>query len=138
MSEDLISNNFVDNVNSTIIKRNFIISKLLLVLCICWSLIVLIDWYLILQGGNADMIHGTNMVYTYVILPISDIVVIGLSVYAYILIVKAYRCIEGSLEQSNGSLMSEGFTHFYTSNILTVISYIISILTMIMNFFFKL
>ena len=134
MNEDLIPDNFVDNISRTIVKRNFVISKLLLVLCMLWSVMMLIDWYRILKGGNAEMIQGKNMVYSYIILPIADVMVFGLSVYAYYLIVKAYRCIEGSLDQSNGSLMNEGFVHFYTSNILSVISFIISIIATLMNY----
>ncbi len=134
MNEDLISNNFVDNINRAIVRRNFIISKILLVLCMLWSVILLIDWYMFLKGRNRDIIDGAYTVYHYIILPISDVIIFGLSVYSYFLVLKAYRLIESSLNESDGSLMSEGFRYFYTSNLLIAITFIISIITTFISF----
>lgn len=134
MNEDLISDNFTDHVDRGIIKRNFVISKLLMILCIIWSIVLLIDWYRFLQGRNGILIRGRYMIYNYVILPISDVIIIALSVYTYFLILKAYRLIETSLDQSDGTLLSEGFRLFYTTNLLSVISFIISIIMIMLGF----
>ncbi|MES1225227.1 MAG: hypothetical protein ABUT20_57625 [Bacteroidota bacterium] len=134
MNEDLITDNFAENINRAIVKRNFIISKLLLALSMLWSVVLLIDWYRFLKGRNEHVIEGTYMIYNYIILPISDVINLGLSVYAFFLILKAYGLIESSLKDSDGNLMSEGFRHFYTGNLLTAICYSISITTTFISF----
>lgn len=45
MSEDLISDNFADNVDKAMIKKVIVVIKILLILSIVYSCLELSEWY---------------------------------------------------------------------------------------------
>lgn len=135
MSEDLLSDNFADNINRAIVRRNFMITKLLLILGILWALLMLLDWYRFLNARDGGAIEGTYLIYNYIILPISDVIALSLNIYGYFLTVKAFRFFESSLDNSDGKLMSDGFRYFYTSNLLFAVTFTITIVMHLIGYF---
>jgi hypothetical protein len=127
MNEDLITNSFTDNVSKAVVKRNLALSRIALVLSIVYSLTVLLDWYSLLKSSSLN--GEASITFYYRVMLIIDIILLAIDTYGFILIIKAYRFINNSLEKSDPGLMTMGFKYFYTSNILLIISFVIAILS---------
>lgn len=135
MNEDLISNAFVDNLNRAIVKRNVILSKIALLLSIVYAVSHLFGWYLLLKKTDWELIEDAKMIFTFIITPVIDLIMLSLSIYGYFLILKAYRYINASCDRSDPVLMSKGFSYFYKANILSIILISISIIASVINQF---
>ena len=133
MSEDLISNNFIDNVDRAIVKRNVILSKIALSLSILYVLVRLFDWYIIFKELDISLIKGASLIFAYKIMPIIDFVIFIFNIYGYLLILKAYKSINVSLDKSEASLLTLGFKYFYRTNTIVIFSFSISIIASITN-----
>ena len=133
MNEDLISNDFVDNVDRAIVKRNVILSKIALSLSILYILVRLFDWYIIFKELDISLIKGASLIFAYKIMPIIDFVILIFNIYGYLLILKAYKSINVSLDKSEAFLLNLGFKYFYRANIIVIFSFSISIIASITN-----
>ncbi len=135
MNEDLISNSFVDNLDRTVVKSNVSLSKIALFLSVVYAVSHLFGWYMLLKKTDWELIEGTKMVFTFIITPVIDLIMLCISIYGYFLILKAYRFINSSCDRADPVLMSKGFTCFYKANILSVILICISIIVSVINQF---
>ena len=61
MSDDLISNNFVDNVNRIVIKKTFNFSKAVLTLTIVYSILELTNWYIAISDTIGKIISSYSV-----------------------------------------------------------------------------
>src|SRR5689334_1986325 len=131
MQEDLITNSFIESVNRTIVRRNVTLAKTALILWILYTLAILWDLYEFIKIEP----QGTMAIYNYRILPVIDVILLAMNTYGYVLIVKGYRFINASFERPDPSLLGMGFKCFYQSNILLIISSIVSILIALLKHF---
>jgi hypothetical protein len=134
MNEDLISNNFADNVNRLIIKRNVRLSQIGLFLCVTYAVVLSIDWYLIVQKLNTDFSHFLNL-YLYFIWPIILFVLVLLSIYGILLTLRANKKILLSFENSDAEIFNEAYLAFAKASLLSIICFMISILSVIIRIF---
>jgi hypothetical protein len=137
MSEDLISNNFVDNINRTIIKKAFKLSKVVLVLTIIYAIEELWAWYSII----ARSINLTDLtffeLYDLRISPVIFILLLMNSVISWSFCVKANRLIHLSFENADADLFNKAYRFFYRSAKLVFASFSIAIITIGIRLFLK-
>ena len=129
MTEDLLSNNFVDNINRTVIEKAFRLSKFVLVLTIIYAIEELLAWYSII----ARSINMSNLsffeLYDLRISPVIFILLLISSVISWSLCVKANRLIHLSFENNDTDLFNKGYQSFYRSAKLVCASFLIAIIT---------
>jgi large-conductance mechanosensitive channel len=133
MNEDLISNSFVDNLNRAIVKRNINLSKIALLLSTVYAVLHLFGWYLLLKKTDWELIEDAKLIFTFIISPVIDFIMVTLNIYGFFLVLKAYRAINSSFDKTDPVLMSRGFAYFYRANILSVILISISITVSVIN-----
>lgn len=63
MSEDLISDNFVDNVDKILIRRVLLAIKISLVLFILYAILQLLQWYIFFQ--KSTLVAGKSIAIIY-------------------------------------------------------------------------
>lgn len=128
MNEDLISNSFVDNLNRTVVRRNVNLSKIALLLFAVYAIMHLFSWCSILTKTDWEQVDGAKRIFTFIISPIIDFLIVGINIYGLFLILKAYKAINSSCDRADPALMSKGFAYFYKANVLSVILICISLI----------
>jgi hypothetical protein len=116
MSEDLISNNFVDNINRTVIKKTLWFSKAVLSLTIIYAIADLLNWYNpFVLSMKMDNLSNTEY-FNYRILPVVDIILLSSSIISWSYCVKANKFINLSFEKNDADLFNKAYQYFYRSS----------------------
>jgi hypothetical protein len=137
MSEDLIANNFAENINKAVIKRNIILIQVVLFMAALYSFIICFDWYLILRDLKTTLTENTFYFFIYRLYPLIQLIVLLISFYGLLLTLKANRLIYLSIEKTDAELFNNGYTYFSKASLLSIISLSITIILMLLKFFFK-
>jgi len=127
MSEDLISNNFIDNVNKTIIKKTFVLSKVVLIFTIVYAVLELLNWYFVLSilPGTS---HLTTVTFVgYRVIPVIHVILLGGSIFSWSYCAKANKMINLSFEKNDADCFNTGYRFFYKSVIVTLFLFLLAI-----------
>jgi hypothetical protein len=136
MSEDFISNNFAENINKQIIRRNI---KLLLFILILFSLYIVLDfaeWFPFIY--KASSFPDTNLnFYNYKIRPLIVLMCLPLNIAVWFFYLKGHKLILQSFEKDNADIFNKGYSFLFKVSILNIIGYSIFILSSIIRFVLK-
>ena len=124
---DLLTNNFTEEINIQLIRKNLRLQKLALggvALSITLSSVYWIKVYLQQEVDDASQLAWFFKIY-----PAISILVNALSLINYLLVVKSHTLINTSLEKRDAVLFNQGYSYFYRSGVLSIIILIISILS---------
>lgn len=137
MSEDLISNNFTDNVNRSIVERIIPLVGASLILLGIYEVCNIIDWYLVLS--KAEFLKVTpRIIFLYRIHPVISFVISVISIVCYALNFKANKLINLSFEKQDADFFNKGYSLFYQAVTYSIISWIIAIISIAIRISFKL
>ncbi len=137
MNEDLIVDSFFDNVDGSLIKKNFILSKAVFKLSILYAILELLYWYITLSGSLRHILNTNAAFYYYRILPVIAFIVMGIGITGTLLYVKANKMIDLSIENASTDLFNSGYQLYYQSSKLSVLSFCISIMLVGARLYFK-
>ena len=137
MNEDLISNHFIDSINKTLIKRNIRLISVLFILTTIYALFNLLDWYIVLSKAEFTRITP-RIIFLYRIHPIISVVISVISIIGYFLILNGNRSIAMSFEKNEADLFNRGYQLFYRAGVLSVVSFGIAIISIMIRIIFKL
>jgi hypothetical protein len=129
MPEDLISNNFVDNVNRSVIKKTFTITKSILILVIIYAVLELLYWYIAVSNSIGHVFKYAYIFYEYRILPIIAFINLSIGITSWSYIVKANKTIASAFEKADADFFNAGYQFYFKSARLTLVSVCISVLS---------
>jgi hypothetical protein len=127
MGEDLISNNFVDNVNKTVIKKTFFLTKVLLNLTLVYTIIDLLNWYIAISNSFTYAIRYNSTYYAVRIHPIVAVIILSLGIIGSSFVVKANRLICLSFEKNEADLFNSGYEYYNRAAKLSLVSFCVAI-----------
>jgi hypothetical protein len=129
MQQDLLSGNFIDQVNKQIIKRSLGLARATLVVTVIYTLLCLIDWGFALSDVQTGLVSSAYFFY-YFIDPSLALVSLVVSLIACSDLIKANKLIDLAFEQQDAGSFNAGYSFFIRVNILTIISYILGIISL--------
>jgi len=137
MIEDLISNNFVDNVDKSIIRKVILVIKILLSLSIFYTILELVEWYPYLFKNISNNFNFADF-YNYRIVPWILLLNIILNIVSLFFYLKGNKLIYASFQNNEPEVLNEGFRNCYISGLLTSIDFAVGIITILLRFILKL
>ena len=137
MGKDLISNNFVDNVNKAVIKKTFWLTKFILNLMIAYTVLDLIDWYIAISRSLGYDFKYMSTFFRYRIHPVIAIIILGMSIVSSYWHIKANEFIDQSFEQADADLFNTGYKFYYQAAKLSLVAFCVSIATIIIRLILK-
>jgi hypothetical protein len=137
MIEDLISNNFVDNVDKSIIRKVILVVKILISLSIVYTILELVEWYPYLSKNISANFNFSDF-YNYRIVPWILLLNIMLNIISLFFYLKGNKLMYSSLQHNDPDLLNEGFRNCYISGLLTSIDFAVGIITILFRFILKL
>lgn len=137
MSEDLISNNFADNVDKTIVRKVILVIKILLILSIVYSGLELLEWYPYLFKnipGNLSY----EAVFNYRIVPYILLLNLLLNIISLAFYLKGNKLIAASFAYNEPELFNLGYSNCYKSGLITAIDFALGIIIILLRVILKL
>ena len=123
LMEDLISNNFLDNINKNGIKRQIWLILMLLILYSIISAGEIIEWYFIIKK-SIQYEETALTFFTYRIFPFvySLQIIFGFVAWSYY--IKGQKAILHSFEKDNADTFNKGYVYLNKTTNIYIISYI--------------
>ncbi|GAB2806998.1 hypothetical protein [Ferruginibacter profundus] len=137
MTEDLITSNFVDNINRLTIKKTFWLAKFILILVIVYTIVDLIDWYIAIVNSWGRTFKYNSTFYEYRILPVVAVILLAMGVIGAVWHIKANKLIDQSFEKADADLFNLGYQFYYQSAKLSLVAFCISIASIIIRLLLK-
>jgi hypothetical protein len=126
---DLLSNNFTEEINIPIIQKNLRLQKLALGGVALSVSLSSIYWITIYRRQEVD--DASQLAWFFKIYPAISVLTNALSFNNYLLVVKSHTLINTSLKKRDAALFNQGYVSFYKSGVLSIIILIISILSFV-------
>ena len=137
MQEDLISNNFVENVNKNIVKKTLWLAKSVLNLSIVYAILDLLEWYIAVSNSWGHTFKYNSTFFEYRIHPVIAVIILGMAIVANTWHVKASDLINQSYDKADADLFNTGYTFFYKAAKLSLVAFCISIATISIRLLLK-
>lgn len=129
MTQDLISDNFADSVNRTLIKKTLGVNKNILNLIIIYNILVILDWYIAISRSVNYHLDKPAVFFQYRVHPVIALVLIAINIVSTAYFVRASKLIDESFEASDATLFNIGYGLYLRSSRLGLLSICISIFT---------
>lgn len=137
MTEDLLSNNFADSVNRSLIKKNFIATRIILSMIIVYSILELLNWFIAIRNSLGHAFKAPYLIYEYRIHPIVAFIIISISIISWAFVVKGNRNVVNAFEKGDAAIFNTGYRLYYKSSRLTLVSAGISVLSVCLRLLLK-
>jgi len=137
MSNDLISNNFVENVEKDLIKKTIGLTKLVLNMAIIYSILDIVHWSISINNSLDHTLRSNSAFYTYRIQPFVALALLAMGIIGSSFHVKANKLIDISFEKADADHFNTGFRFYYKAAGLSIISAIISIISVTIRLLLK-
>ncbi len=136
MSEDFISNNFVDRIDRKLIKRYIKVLNALLILIIAYSFLQLLEWFFFLKN---KIVPDANLAekYNYYIAPFILMSVILGSIISWVYTLNGNKIINNSFQNNDATLLNDGYKDCYRGGLISILLYAISIIEYVIAFFLE-
>ena len=138
MSVDLLSYNFIENIDTVLIRRVINGIKVFLFLSVIYSLVELWQWYFYLQQEKLPAAIKKIDFYNYRIFPAVLFVIVITRMFGWIFYLKGNRLIYASFQNKEAELFNEGYKICYKSVLIMCISFIIIIANLLIRLFLRL
>ena len=136
MNNDLISGNFTDNIDKSIIKQTHKLFKIIFLLFLAYSIFDLCDWYMLITGKGS--IHETSLTFfSYRIRPIIALIVLIGNLLIIQFYINANKLISISFEAENSDNFNKGYAFFYKAAWLALVLNALSVISVIIRLFLK-
>ena len=129
MPQDLISNQFTENINLTLIRRNQVIVKALLSLCSLYCLLDMLNWYFILQTTEDAIGNEFVYIYTLRIRPTVALVILLMNLASFFFISRGNNLVALSVQKEDAELFNDGYRHYFRANMLFLFSFCMGIIS---------
>ncbi|MBS1512629.1 MAG: hypothetical protein JST86_17420 [Bacteroidetes bacterium] len=137
MSEDLISSNFAENIEQSLISKNLILVKAAGYLVVIYAILNILDWYVAVEKSFAYELRTPHSFYTYRIQPFVSVALTVMGVFIIVYIKKGNALIKNSFEEKDADIFNQGYVYFGKSSALNVIAHVIGILSICIRLFLK-
>ena len=127
MSEDLISNNFVDNADRATINKTFSLAKSIFNLVIVYTILDLIDWYITVTNSWGRTFRLNSSFYEYRIHPVVSVILLAIGIIGASWHIKANKLVGLSFEKADADTFNAAYQFNYKAARLSVVSVCISI-----------
>ena len=130
MSEDLITGNFTDGIDKSIITKTHTIFKIIFLLFLAYTIFDIFDWYMLFNAVRKTP-ETLQTLFYYKLRPIiSRLIVLGnlIIIQSYI---TANKLIAKSIEEESNYFFNKGYIFFYKSALLTLIVGVLSVLSIV-------
>ncbi len=129
MSEDLITNPFITNINLTLIRRNQVIVKALLSLCSLYCMLDIVNWYFIINTTDENFAGQFLYTYTLRIRPTVAIVILLTNLCSFFFSSKANDLVAMAIYKENAELFNEGYRFYFRANLFFLFSFCIAVIS---------
>ena len=136
MNQDLISNNFTENVNRNVISRNIKLLRSILILFLIYILFSIIDLYSFVTNiKNAP--RSVSAIYVYRIYPFLTCITFVLGIAVWMYYTKGHKLILSSFEKDEPDIFNKGYAFLNKASTMNIIGFSIIILNSIILFCIK-
>jgi hypothetical protein len=133
MSEDLISDNFIETIDRALLKRYLKILKILLILSFIHYSFELLQWFFYLKNNKSFSTNSIDL-YTFLIAPILRISIIAASFLGWVYYLKGNKLIVKSFETNEPEVLNEGYKSCCKSVLISIAIFTISIIDFLAQF----
>lgn len=129
---DQLANNFTEEVNIQLVKKNLLLQKVILVCVFLYSVLSSIYWiifYFHKVNGEASI----TVIWLVKIYPVIAVLVTILSVVYSVLAFNACKLILSSFQKRDAALFNKGYNNFYNAGIIGLIGTLVSIVIYIVH-----
>lgn len=126
MSEDLITNPFIENINLTLIRRNQIIVKALLSICSLYCMLDIVNWFFILRSTEENFAGEFLYTYTLRIRPTISVIVLLTNLCSFFFNSRGNDLIAMAIHKENPELFNDGYRFFFRANVFFLFSFCIA------------
>lgn len=135
MNEDLISNNFSNNVNTDLIKRNIRLLMIIITLFSLYALFNLYEYWTLIFSKPYPRHLTRSTFYGLKIAPWIYLMSVIIAFFVWINYTKGHRLILVSFETDNVDVFNKGYAFINRASIANIIGYAMLILGMIVRYF---
>lgn len=136
MEKDILSLFVINDSTKQLIKKNLKLTFILIIVSIVYSIFDLYDWFSHLAALSPVSRNSQHYFYNYKMRPIIAVIVLSLGVIGHFMRYSAYKFITSAVENNDTESLNEGFKKFYIINILILISFLISTISLFYRIFF--
>jgi hypothetical protein len=136
MDEDLISDNFSDSVDKTMVRKVIVVIKILLILSIVYSCLELLEWYPYLFKNISGNLNY-EAIFNYRIVPYILLLTLLLNIISLVFYLKGNKLIVLSFVHNEPELFNLGYGNCYKSGLITAIDFAIGIMIILLRLILK-
>jgi len=129
MSEDLITNPFIENINLTLIRRNQIIVKALLSLCSLYCMLDIVNWYFIIHSTEENFVGEFLYLYTLRIRPTVSVLILLANLCSFFFNSRANDLVAMAIYKEDPELFNEGYRFYFRANLFFLFSFCIAVIS---------
>ena len=132
MNDDLISGNFADGIDKSIIRKTHYIFKVIFLLFLAYSIFDIFDWYMLFTREDKKTETPQTFFYYRLRPVISLLIVLGnlLIIQFYI---NANKLISKSFEEDDNVHFNKGYVFFYRAAWITLVVAALSVSSMVIR-----
>lgn len=138
MDNNLITENFTDNIDISIISKTLTFVKFILWGIMAYSILQGIYWILLIRQGERSYFKTDIAYYFYQVIPFIQLFVLAISILTWYFILKAHKLILFGISNNDATSFNRGYNFFYRSVILTFISFLITFIAICIQLYFYL
>jgi hypothetical protein len=136
MNENMLSNNFTENINVNMIKRNIQLLRTVMLLFCSYTVLNFIDWYVVISQAN-PVRHTAYALYLYKIRPIIVVIDAAIIYFIWSNYIQGHKLILLSFENDNPDFFNKGYSLLCRAVTLNIAGYILIILSLTFRFILK-
>lgn len=126
MDDNLLQDEFADNIDKTVINKALTVIKVILILFICYSIIDLLQWYTVLQTNVTAQKNSPDTNF-YIGGAIVSVFIILVNLAGWIFFLNGTRLIYTSFEINDPVKFNAGYRQCYRTLLITLVTVAVEI-----------
>ncbi|MGC4104237.1 hypothetical protein [Ferruginibacter sp.] len=136
MTEDLISNNFIDNIEKRIVKKVLSLSRFVLAMVLVYNVLDVLDWYIAISRYPWDHEFKTSLAFfEFRIRPFIALFLITVYVFIWALNIRGNKLMVLAVENEDADIFNNAYRIYYKGLKLSIVSLCISIISITIRLF---
>lgn len=132
MNNDLISGNFADGIDKSIIRKVHKIFKIIFLLFLAYTIFDIFDWFMLLSKIETK-IETPQTFFYYRVRPILSLIVVLGNLLIIQFYINANNSMSKSFEEDDNSHFNRGYVFFYRAAFVTLVVAVLSVLSMVIR-----